>query len=888
MTRIAESNSKLIGQVMKFDPSGPARRPPMDTIQNIRKLNSEYKLGQLLCKCRNPDLLLSLIKRQNSKLSLPWLSSLIESNSNDCLEIMPIQCICEFVWNVLSGTVEEVMLKKQINIEQLLHRIKIILSSNEPTDSLLCQQIKDTFDYFLNKLCSEKQTIRNGALKIFNKLFIFQLPGQIQTQSDLNELIEIFKNLPAFDSCIKPLLIKYFRRALMVETNPQYLSLYLNFIFEQLLNDYASQNELESSLKMELEAISIKNESTYKTSYNEISMDLADFFFKRNYYLNSLTLLNTNESSNSNGSNNQVELKKFRNFLTKFTMLLMKMNEYNLEDENVETEAIKLLVKNKQIFDRKHLDINSYILIELNHPISSQYLYINEKIFNLVIYFFILVLQITKTLGNTESNAMQMDVETNSLKEENNEKSHGDTSIIDLEFDLNFKNLSEMLVSSDFNFTKRKYLNCKFGNALNEVVQNKILRLDLNFSNDSSSFAVKNDLETYFECSASSNSLNNQKILRNREKLCRIRLVEWLIDSLPTDDLFLLVDHLFNRHGISPLSTYLIIKKIEFNSSIELLEQQIDKLAISNMQDISKKNMCQVIESYLSKYKKDLNNEKIVGEKLLEALKKSAPYLNGNTHKKFEIFSFDTTVKLTQNESLDRSKFQNENASPTIRFNKIKEKFNEMKTSRNKRKLSESMEVIENGGDENSKELGEKKLKTNHEILKSKTNSIICLIDESSNQNLEMNLNKMLNQITSVNECILALTEAILIYENKKINLNNSTPHLSRSFSRNTKISKNRCIIDILLDYLCHFDPQIVNKEFMIEYRLLFELRGGILSEASANSKLSSKSQLTTSAITQSFLLSLFIHQANWEKLYKCVQFLFNNHLFFSKTEQNY
>lgn len=59
-----EATSQLIGQVMKFDPNGVARRPPQETILNIRKLNSEYKLGQLLCKSRQPDFLLSLIQRQ--------------------------------------------------------------------------------------------------------------------------------------------------------------------------------------------------------------------------------------------------------------------------------------------------------------------------------------------------------------------------------------------------------------------------------------------------------------------------------------------------------------------------------------------------------------------------------------------------------------------------------------------------------------------------------------------------------------------------------------------------------------------------------------------------------------------------------------------------------
>lgn len=59
-----EMNSQLIGQVMRFDPNGVARRPPPENIQYIKKLNSEYKLGQLLCKSREPDFLLSLIEKQ--------------------------------------------------------------------------------------------------------------------------------------------------------------------------------------------------------------------------------------------------------------------------------------------------------------------------------------------------------------------------------------------------------------------------------------------------------------------------------------------------------------------------------------------------------------------------------------------------------------------------------------------------------------------------------------------------------------------------------------------------------------------------------------------------------------------------------------------------------
>jgi hypothetical protein len=685
---------------------------------------------------------------------------------------------------------------------------------------------------------------------------------QPQQAADLSELIEIFKNLSAFDICIKPLLIKYFRRAIMVETNPLYLNLYLYFIFEQLLDDYALQNELESSLKMEFESISIKSESTHKSDYNEIGMDLADFFFKRNYYLSSLALINASSSNNNNNNSaNLTELRRFRNFIAKFTILLLKMNEYNLEDDNSETEAIKLLVKNKMPFDRKNLDVNSYILIELNHPISTQYLYINEKIFNLVIYFFMLVLQLTKVLNKSQRPSEykngETDMDTEVEFNKNNEP----------EFELDFKNLADMLFSSDFNFTSRKYLNCKFGHALNEVVKNKILRLDLNFVWSSDSDSLVEELDTYFECSIK-NSLNNEKIFRNREKLCRIRLIEWLIESM-VDDHFELVESLFNKHGISSLASYLLIKRVELDV-LDNIEEHIVKLA-----SVNKNRMCQMIEAYVEKYKISLQKEKVVGERLLSVLNRiSTEKVNNGAHalKKFELFSFDDSDD--ESVSLATQSVNDATRTTTVNFDRIKYEINQTKST-NKRKLSELMET--NQEIEVESTTSEKKIKTQSfddaKSLTSATRSLISLIDESSNQNLETNLNKSLNEMTNINECILALTESILIYENKKISLD--LINSNRSISSSSSSSKNRCIVDILLDYLCHFDPQIINKEFKIEYRLLFELRGGILSE----------SHLSTSAITQSFLLSLFVHQANWDKLHKCVQYLLAGHSFCSKSE---
>jgi hypothetical protein len=114
------------------------------------------------------------------------------------------------------------------------------------------------------------------------------------------------------------------------------------------------------------------------------------------------------------------------------------------------------------------------------------------------------------------------------------------------------------------------------------------------------------------------------------------------------------------------------------------------------------------------------------------------------------------------------------------------------------------------------------------------------------------------------------LAETILKYENGSENMNTSRNNAHAMETDNTdsnldavlQISTNRCTINMLLDYIVHLDPQIINKELDIEHRLLFEMR---------------KTNDSRSFITQSYLLSLFIHQAGWQKLFDCAQYLFSS-----------
>jgi integrator complex subunit 1 len=81
---------------------GPARCPPPAFLLELEQLNLQMNIGMTLCKCRQPDLLLDIIKQQGAGRSLPWLISLVESNEGS-LSVLPIQCICEFLLHCLSS-----------------------------------------------------------------------------------------------------------------------------------------------------------------------------------------------------------------------------------------------------------------------------------------------------------------------------------------------------------------------------------------------------------------------------------------------------------------------------------------------------------------------------------------------------------------------------------------------------------------------------------------------------------------------------------------------------------------------------------------------------------------------------------------------------------------
>jgi len=138
-------------------------------------------------------------------------------------------------------------------------------------------------------------------------------------------------------------------------------------------------------------SILIKNES-FKTNYNEIACDFANFFFNRHYFFDSIMSLSYNQNSYKH---------KLLIYFIKFPEIMLNLNEYHISsDENDESSSlIKALINANQIYDRK--STNSYLLIELVS--SKHYIYIHEKIFNLIIYLVLYVIDTAATSDETTS-----------------------------------------------------------------------------------------------------------------------------------------------------------------------------------------------------------------------------------------------------------------------------------------------------------------------------------------------------------------------------------------------------------------------------------------------------------------------------------------------------
>ena len=213
--KITKQNSQLLNQLLVVKEGGPMRKPPSSVLDHTRLLAMELHLGHRLCKIREPDFLLDIIKQQGTSKSMSWLSELVKSSENS-FELLPVPCLCEFLLQDIQNTKRHVLLK----------RLQAILLGT--SDSI---QALEIVSYFISKT-SSSYIIRYKALKGLKT--IFNRPLEDQTNEDW--LLVDLVNIPLHTTVCSTVSIEL-RKALFIEQSISLLSAYLIYLCQYSPNN---------------------------------------------------------------------------------------------------------------------------------------------------------------------------------------------------------------------------------------------------------------------------------------------------------------------------------------------------------------------------------------------------------------------------------------------------------------------------------------------------------------------------------------------------------------------------------------------------------------------------------------------------------------------------
>lgn len=268
---ITETNSLLLTQLTSMDVSGPMRKPPEAVIEQLKTLNQSLRIGQMLCRSRNPDFLLDIIQRQGTTQSMPWLAELVESNEGS-LDVLPVQCLCEFLLHEPQDSNKDIddddedaraekhkkkqKMKKQ---DQLLAKLQMLVHSPSSDTGTTFEVL----DYFFKRLSSNQASSRSLAIKGLSLVVSTSHMAPADVESIKIEepeeqflrllpqhkwLLVYLPSLPLFDS-LRSQACYAIRKACHVETDPTLVSAYVIFL-DRHVKDVNLQNMDDLALEV--------------------------------------------------------------------------------------------------------------------------------------------------------------------------------------------------------------------------------------------------------------------------------------------------------------------------------------------------------------------------------------------------------------------------------------------------------------------------------------------------------------------------------------------------------------------------------------------------------------------------------------------------------------
>lgn len=357
---ITEANSLLIAQLTTMDPNGIARKPPQQVMDQLRSLNDSLKIGQMLCRSRNPDFLLDIIQRQGTSQSMPWLAELVES-SEGSLDVLPVQCLCEFLLHETQDVTKEGQDDEAIKFEkhkkkqkmkkqqQLLSRLQTLVHDSNADSSTT----HEVMDYFLKRLSSTQAANRALATKGMSMIISRSqlspteegpVTMETETQHQHSWLLVDFPAIPMFPQ-VKGKTCAALRQAMLIEACPSLVSAYIIFL---------SRHTTDFTLQ----------------ELDELALDIAQLIVERTTIINYILPQDTGTSAPFSFDTLEAFIQLFVNYLRK----AKEPNTASYSWSNTQDQII-LQWENRESATMHILVVHAMIILLSYGPAHSKDLY---------------------------------------------------------------------------------------------------------------------------------------------------------------------------------------------------------------------------------------------------------------------------------------------------------------------------------------------------------------------------------------------------------------------------------------------------------------------------------------------------------------------------------
>ena len=180
-------------KIMIWDPDGPARKPPPESVDMLHAINERFHLSQQYQRCTDPDFLLMSIGQSNRdaiERAYDWLIPIVSSLPT-VISRLPSSASCLLLLRAYSTSGEEKKQLKELLAPLLQHVTDSLRGLYGESDAV------KAFDLIMSDMASKKAEKRKCARKVLQDLLF------------TSETLALTQSINLFDCMIRILELKH-------------------------------------------------------------------------------------------------------------------------------------------------------------------------------------------------------------------------------------------------------------------------------------------------------------------------------------------------------------------------------------------------------------------------------------------------------------------------------------------------------------------------------------------------------------------------------------------------------------------------------------------------------------------------------------------------------